>query len=341
MLVPVIRRIKENKNCFLERVFPVDGNWNVQVGDYVEPFNHLGECRFSQNEMRFPKEFKPENLKNSKKFYYQGSLLGKNKKEKIFAPYDGNLILTEEKEYFYEEVERKYLLLSGVWGTVKALHENKSALIATQTKDILFSSSTDIHASGELVVFPNPSDILKKSYLENFVKGVKGKIIYIGHFVGLDVVKRAYELEASAVVAGSAHSEVFDFAKNHQFPLGIFSGYGKIKTPEEVYKFLSSVSFRYVFFEGGKNLLRVPVKAEDIVDSKSIKKDKKEKSEAEFVDAELVKNIEAGMRVQVLQNPYFGWMGTVDRVEESSIFVKFGLEDRSVEIRLPNFLIVE
>jgi len=90
---------------------------------------------------------------------------------------------------------------------------------------------------------------LKKSYLENFIKGVRGKVIYIGNFVGLDVVRRAYELGASAVLAGSCHSETFDFAKDHNFAFGIFSGFGKIKTPEDVYKYLSSVAFRYVFLK--------------------------------------------------------------------------------------------
>jgi hypothetical protein len=336
MLVPVIKRIKENRNCFVERVFPVDGRWNVNEGDFVEPFNPLGECRFSQNEIRFPEDFKPHNFKNEKKFYYSESLLGKVGKEKVFAPYDGNLVVNEDNSFTYHENERKYVLLSGVWGTVKSLHEKKSALIETQTKDILFSCSVGKHVSGELVVFPNPSDILKKSYLENFVKGVKGKIIYIGDFVGLDVVQKAFEMGTSAIIAGSAHSETIDFAKENKFAVGIFSGFGKIRTPEEIYKFLSSVSYRYVFFEGDKNLLRVPVKGEDLEGVSTIAGEGGEVS-----SDEIFKEVEPGMKIQSLQEPYFGWVGLVDRVEESSIFVRFGLDDKSIRIRLPNFLIVE
>jgi len=335
MLVPVIRRIKENSNCFVERVFPVTGNWNVKEGDFVESFNPLGECRFSQNEIKFPEEFRPNNFKNDKKFYYSESLLGKIKKEKIFAPYDGNLVENEDGSFTYQENERKYVLLSGVWGTVKSLHEENSALIETQTKDILFATSVKKHVSGELVVFPNPSDILKKSYLENFVKGVKGKIIYMGDFVGLDVVKKAYEMGTSAIIAGSAHSETMGFAKDNDFAVGIFSGFGNIRTPEEIYKFLSSVSYRYVFFEGDRNLLRIPVKVEDLRGVKSIAG-----NDTDFVD-EILKEVESGTKVQVFQEPYFGWVGVVDRVEESCIFVKFGLNDNSVRIRLPNFFIVE
>jgi len=52
------------------------------------------------------------------------------------------------------------------------------------------------------------------------------------------------------------------------------------------------------------------------------------KAAVEPVDPEYVKNIEPGMKAQVFQNPYFGWTGVVDRVSESSIFVRFGLNDK-------------
>lgn len=337
MLVPVLRRITENGGCFIERVFPVDGNLNVKVGDFVKPFEHLGECRFSQNEIVLPKNFKPYMFRNEKKFYYLGTLLGKSKSEKIYAPYDGELSVSKDKNFVFSENEKKYLLLAGVWGKVKSIYDKRSVLIETKAKDILLSASTTEQVSGELVVFPNPTDVLKKSYLENFAKNILGKIIYIGDSVGLDVIERAYEMGASAVIVGSADREVFDFAKNAHFAFGIFSGFGKIRTPESVYKLLSSVPYRYVFFEGDKNILKVPVEInEDTFQISTI-------SSSNFGEKVMgfVKSIDVGMNVQVLQEPYFGWVGTVDRVSESSIFVKFGIEKTPVEIRLPNFLIVE
>jgi hypothetical protein len=329
MLIPVIKRIKENNKCFIERIFPVEGTLSVSIGDRVEPFDHLGDCSFSQNELLLPKGFKPHGLRTEKRYYYAGSLLGKAGSTKVSAPYDGNLSLSENKKYTFKEIDKKYIVLSGVWGVIKSIYEKKSVLLETQTKDILFSASTEIQASGELVVFPNPTDILKRSYLENFAKGIKGKIVYIGHYVALDVVVRAYEMGASAVIAGSAHKEVFDYAKNNDFAFGIISGFGKIKTPDDVYKMLSSVSYRYVFFEGDKNLLRIPVPSADPVVT-SVKE-----------ELTPIKHIDTGMNVQVFQNPYFGWVGVVDRVMESSIFVKFGIDKNSVEVRLPDFFIVE
>jgi len=329
MLVPVVKRIKQNSRCFIERVLPVEGNIVVSVNDRVEPFDHLGDCFFSQRELVLPKGFKPYGLKTEKRYYYSGSLLGKVGSNEVFAPYDGNLSLCE-KVYAFKEIDKKYIVLSGVWGIVKSVYGKKSILLETQTKDILLSISTKVQASGELVVFPNPTDVLKRSYLENFAKGIKGKIIYVGHNVSLDVIERAYEMEASAVIVGSAHKEVFDFAKSHNFSLGIISGFGKIKTPDVVYKMLSSVSYRYVFFEGDKNLLRVPIPFDNV--NKGINANE---------SIEPIKHVKPNMTVQVLQNPYFGWIGVVDRVCESSIFVRFGIDKNSVEIKLPNFLIIE
>lgn len=333
MLALVIRKVKENNKCYIERVFPIEGNLSVEVGESVEPFDHLGDCLFSQNEIVFPKDFKPQAFRNDSKFYYLGSLLGKTASEKIYAPYDGTLSLNESKKYTFKETLKRYILLAGVWGRVKSILEKKSVLLETQTKDVLFAASTSASISGELLVFPNPTDILKKSYLEYFAKGTKGKIIYVGHFVGLDVVEKAIEMGASGIIAGSAHKEVFDFAKKKNFAFGLFSGFGKIKTPDNVYKLLSSVSYRFVFFEGDKNLLRIPLPAEE--------QPKEQPKVMVSTVLDPIKNVEPGMSVQVLQDPYFGWVGTVDRIAESSIFVKFGLEKKSVEIRVPNFFLVE
>jgi hypothetical protein len=143
---------------------------------------------------------------------------------------------------------------------------------------------------------------------------------------------------ASAIIAGSMGSDSMDFAIENNFAAGVFTGFGKIRTPEEIYKFLSSVSYRYVFFEGDKNLLRIPVKNEDLTGISTISGNRVDNYN-KF--DEIFKEIREGIKVQVFQEPHFGWIGEVDRVEESCIFVRFGLSDNSVRIKLPNFLILE
>ncbi len=58
-------------------------------------------------------------------------------------------------------------------------------------------------------------------------------------------------------------------------------------------------------------------------------------------DPKLFVNLEFGTKVQILEKPYFGWVGVVDRVGESSIFVKLEDNGETVEVKIPNFLALE
>jgi hypothetical protein len=55
----------------------------------------------------------------------------------------------------------------------------------------------------------------------------------------------------------------------------------------------------------------------------------------------VVKKVAKEQKVQVMQKPHFGKIGTIDSVLDSSIFVKFDNEFGPVEIDLPNFYIIE
>ncbi len=54
----------------------------------------------------------------------------------------------------------------------------------------------------------------------------------------------------------------------------------------------------------------------------------------------LLKSVKSGMGVMTLQKPYFGRIGTVDRVKEFSILVRFPDKEESVEIFIPNLLLL-
>jgi len=331
MIVPVIKKTTGPKQIFVERTLPKEGSIKVKKGTSVEPFNRLGECMYVQNEMRFEKGFKPEKFRGEKKYIRSGFLIGKIRKRKIKSPYNGNLIKNNDGTYSFLEEERRFPLLSGVWGEVRDIYENRSVLIETQIRDMLFSASTDVLTSGELVVLPNPSDILKKSYLEKFAKGIKGKIVYIGHHVDEDLVKRAHNLGATAVIAGSSSRQTFVYAKKGGIGLGLISGFGTIDTPRATFELLESISHRYVFFNGSQNILRIPVPDDNI---QTI-------SEEDISDNVPFKQLKEGMEVWVLEEPNFGKIGTVDRISQSSILVKFSKNIKIQEVRVPNFFLFE
>ena len=54
----------------------------------------------------------------------------------------------------------------------------------------------------------------------------------------------------------------------------------------------------------------------------------------------LLKPIKKGLKVLVLQEPYFGYIGEVDTIKGSSIVVKLDENQESVEIFIPNIIAI-
>jgi hypothetical protein len=341
MYAPVLKKLIDKTDSFIERSLPVPGNLFVKENDPVKPFDRLGECVFSQKQAFYPKNLKPAKYKNNSQFYYAGSNLGKMNRKPVAAPFNGNLIKSANDSYVLQAADDKYILLSGVWGTVHKAAENRAVLIKTRTSDLLLAACTGINTSGELVVFPNPMEILEKYYLESFSKNNEGKIVYVGHFADIEVVKRAHEMGVSAVLAGSAHRDTFNYAKSEKLGFGIISGFGKLETPDQIFKLLSVIAYRYVFLYGEKNILRIPHSldgGQDVIEDKAPKKPAKA---VKTVKPVVIREVKKDVDIVCLQAPNFGKIGTVDSVSESSIFVKFSSEKGSTEIKLPNFFIIE
>jgi hypothetical protein len=326
MLVPRIKKVVESNNVYMERVLPNPGHIHAKIGDEVKPFDHIGSCSISHSLMKFPKKFKPSKKKSDKQYVPFGSKLGSVDKETITAPFNGHLFKdTDSGKYLFKEIESKYSLLAGVWGNIDKISEGHSVLIKTQLMDMQLVASTKKYFTGELIVFPNPWHTLEKYYLTEFVAGAGGKIIYVGNTVDVELLVEAQRLGVGGILAGSCNKETFTFAKSRDINLGIFTGFGMIDTPSEVFDYLKTVSNRFVIFQGEKNLLRVPIP------------EPTEKSKKTSVENVLVE-LEKDMRVFLLEKNYFGQVASVDNVGESSIFVKLPKAKNPVEIHLPNFL---
>ena len=326
MYVPVIKKVIDCRDVFIERSLFVPGTIYSHVGDEVKPFDHLGECTVSHSVQLFPANFRPYKLgKEKKKFYHLGAKIGNAGSKTINALYNGQLVLEDTGGYKFLESEGKYTLLAGVWGKVEKIIPGKAVLLRTQTRDIHFAATTKVSFSGELLVFPNPSQILEKYYLNEFSRGIGGEIIYAGHTVDIEVLKEASRIGIGGIVAGSAHKDVFTFAKKNNMCFGVICGFGEISTPQVIYDFMAQVANRYVFFQGERNVLRIPVP--EPVGKKAVVRP--------------LRSVKKGTVVEVFQKPHFGEIGEVDRITESSIFVKFGKNSEAVEVDLPNFYVLE
>lgn len=332
MLVPVISKLTKSTEILIERVLPVSGEITAAADAEVVPYDHLGFCDFSQRSFKLAKSFRPSKFKKDGQFYYYNLPLGVSDKQKIDAPYNGSLFKLPSGEYEFKEESKKYVLLAGVWGKIVKIKPNESVLIKSNMTDINLVAATKNDFAGELVVFPNPSHLLEKFYLEGFASGAaSGKIVYVGNNVRIDLLKEAQKYGVGGIVAGSANLETFRYAQKAGISFGLFGGFGDIPTPMDVYTVLTNVANRYVFFQGDRNLLRIPTPPTEAIttlENNSLTKDT------------VLVQIQKGHHVFVLQRPYFGKTGIVDSVSESSIFVKFSINEKPVEIFLPNFFVL-
>lgn len=324
--IPLVKKVVYRDSVLVERILPKEGVINVKVGDKVDPSDKLGTCRVIYDVVKLGKKFRTIKKVNGS-VYQEGELVGYVGKEKFEAPFSG-LLSKDKNEYAFVSEERDYWLLPGVWGEVIDIVENRSVLLKTQTLDLHLPFGTQDYCAGELVVFPNPSEILSEHYFGNYVKSAMGKIIYVGHVLTINLIQKANEIGVGALLCGSASKEVFDYAVKNKICLGILNGLGSAETPEYIFNLMNQITNRYVFFQGEKNILRIPVPVENEFYSFA-----QPKPLWSLVKKDLV--------VQVLVAEHFCKIGKVDRVTKSGIFVELLNDGEVIQIMPPNLIAIE
>jgi len=327
MYVPIIKKLIYKESVLIERTLPSEGQITVSVGDKVEPSDKLGTCKIVYEMVELGEKFKPNQRDDGSNYYANEALVGSRGRDKFYAPF-GGLLEKNAQGFIFRSEERDYWLLPGVWGSVKDVAENRSVLLNTQTVDVHIPVTCGEVIAGELIVFPNPSEMLTVQYFNNYIKSAEGKIVYVGNVASIDLIKTANNLKIKTILAGSTSKEAFGYAREKGMSLGLFVGFGKLNTPELIYNFINEVTNRYVFFYTHNNTLQVPVPT-----NSGFERNKKPKK--------ILKFIKKGLTVQVLNSENFGQMGVVDRVSKSGIFVKLYENNEVIQVKLPNLLIIE
>ncbi len=335
MLIPYCQKLTKRNDVLVERALPKKGDLDLTIGKKVEPFTRLGIAKVSYGKLPIEQNLRIVKGRSGNSFFYTGEKIGTLGGKKLIAPFDGTLKV-EGNGYVFEQEERDFWLLSGVWGDVIDSVDKRSVLLRTQAMDIHLAVCTGKSCDGELVVFPNPSEILEMQYLERYSKENSGKIVYTGNHVSAAIVEKAASLRIVGLLAGSADREAFTLAKQKGIFLGSISGFGKIPTPDFIYDILKDISSRYVFLYPDEGVLRIPV-------SSQFKPE--ELSPINYTGT--LKEVEEGLRVQVLEDPYFGWLGTIAKgfvntnyTEDLEILVILDEVTDPVKIRVQNLLAI-
>ncbi|MFA6981427.1 MAG: hypothetical protein WC243_00140 [Patescibacteria group bacterium] len=320
--VPIYKKIIHANDVLVERSLPNEGSLRVKAGDIVEAFTEIGSSKYALNNFLVDPLFSAQLFPG--KTFARGETIGRFRGKSVDAPFNG--VLEKQGDAFVLVSQKEtFVLLSGVWGEVVDVAENLSALIKTHTTNIHMLASTENSVEGELVVFPNPSSEMQMQYLKKYHKNVYKKILYVGDYFQEDLLEKAIELEVSGILAGSADRELFSIAKKADIFLGLFSGFGQLSTPKDVFSTLTNVSNRYVFVRGIEGLLRIPMP--EAFDDPEVR------SSTVKTNLKLLKK---GVRVVVFSEDHFGWVGFIEKASKDSIVVKFEKNDTSVEVPLPN-----
>ena len=325
-VVPIIKKVSYSSDILLERTLPAEGNIIVSVDSKIDPFTKLGMTKVSYGTMPLDLSFKLRKGKELGSYFYKNERLGKTSEGFIKAPFNGYLNKKDDGSFVFEQEKRDYWLLSGVWGTVSKIQDKKSILLKTSSLDFSFNVCTERSFDGELLVFPNPSELLVLQYLENYTTTTFGKIIYVGNYASYEIVKKSIDLGVGAILAGGVDYNGFKLAQKENIFLGAFNGFGNIATPKFIFDILKEVSNRYVFVQGDRTLLRVPVPSE--ISNKNINK------EAD----QLFVNLDIGMTVQIFEQPHFGLVGTLIDFKDDFIYVKVKSIPNPVKVKYPNIM---
>lgn len=329
LYIPLIKKMYYSSPVYMERSLPKNGEISVVEGQKVDPVTKIGLTKVSYGVMNIDKNLKVVSGKTEDGYFYKGEKIGRVGLNYVLAPFNGYLDKTNDSFNFYQE-DRDYRLMAGLWGTVTGVVKDRSTLIKTQTIDIPFAYSSGSNTSGELVVFPNPSELLELQYLEHYTRGAEDKIIYVGGYASEVFLQEAVRRGVSAVIAGGADKKSFTFAKQNGLFLGGFNGFGNIPVAAFVYDFLKQISSRFVFIDGLRNMLRIPVS-----------EDYKFPNTGDTHNYDNIRKLDVGLKVQIFIKPYFGWFGEVVQVQGRDIYVKLYLAEEPVIVSIPNILAVE
>ncbi|HXK52595.1 hypothetical protein H6802_01865 [Candidatus Nomurabacteria bacterium] len=323
--IPVYRKMNLHRESLVRRELPIEGDLIVKVGDSVLPFTKIGRATISKDFLVLPPKIKIQRSMLPKPLIYEGEVLGRAGFRSFKAPFNGYFEEDSINGLVYKREKQDYWMLAGVWGVVSEVVGGRSVTIKAQVIDINFSAACGTDHMAELIVFPNPSKLLDLEYLQNFSKGIKGKIVYVGDFLRKELVLKAIELKVGALIGGSIEKDIFNLAKSRGLGVGITTGFGQLQTPSKVFDFLKTVSNRHVFIDVSDGKLTIPIPSEFNTSS--------------FAEnGESICEVKKEVPVLVLQSPYFGREGKVDDIQNDKIYVKLNESEEVHEINNSNLL---
>ena len=326
LYIPVYKKIKYINSILVERSLVTKGEVVAKKGAKVVPFTKIGHSQVSLVSEKLDPKLKIDSGKDDGILIYEGERVGKLGFSSYKAPYNGYISKEGDSKggatYVFNQEKKDVWLLSGVWGHVEDVYGGNTVSIRTQVIEINFVAYSPQFIMGELIVFPNPDQLLDVEYLRNFSNSIEGKIIYLGHHIRKEAYDTALELNVGGLIAGSITRELYKYSKSQKVPIAVTTGFGNLSTPKHIFDFLKTISNRHVFLDGRRGILQVPVPLDNPFKEES--------------SGSTLRLVSKGLVVLIFDKMHFGRTGEVVDIQNDVIHVKLNKSEDVIQTKVPN-----
>lgn len=157
----------------------------------------------------------------------------------------------------------------------------------------------------------------------------RGSIIAIGSPLTKEFLKGAVEIRVKGLIAASAPASMVSMIKAAGFPVGLVQGFGhSIMMDQRIYNTLSKNNGRELSLDMGHDQDWRDYRPEIIIPTRSQEKSSEDQS--------ILKGLQIGHLVRVLQSPYLGEIGTVATMPGELRQLKSGLWMPGVMVDMPD-----
>lgn len=319
MIIPTFRNIAYLKKIQIERPLPSKGKILVEIGEEVASYTKLGYSKFSLKEVLIPEYFKLKGGYKNGKDVLTGSVVATCEDKYLISPFDGKVEKRGENYVIVKNPE-DFWLVAGVSGMVSQIVPNRSVLIESQGFELKLVATSTTMTEGVLEVLPNPSELLEIEFMNRYIKNGTGKIVYIGNFLRKEMLIKAMEIGCEGILCGSCDRDTLKYAHRNNFFVGVLSGFGRMPTPVRVLEFLKSFNSKYCLVrENSENIFISELGYE-------------------YQNEPAYYNLKVGLKVRVLDYPYFGWEGVVEKIEKNKVYVRINDISELVETEAVNLI---
>jgi len=335
----------------IRKRLPVSGGKiNVQVGQEVSPGDVLGEgqtqigfrtIHLSQVMGGSPKQAISSLKPKMGQTIYQGELLAEGKgllgigKKTLTSPVDGVLdyVDPEKGDLRLKLVPKRLKLISGVYGVIDAIEKDGDIIIRTLADVVYGVLGSGREREGIVKVIGSGSDLISSKQI---TEAMRGFILVGGELVFPEALKKAAALQVLGIISGGINASDYrgmagELVKSPISSLSdvglslmVTEGFGSIPIGGDIFEILKGHDGKYALLDGNNSRLILPIC--DQSSMISIRKTRlpvknlgDDRPEGDAVE------LKAGLRVRTIGGPKIGFLGVVESIDRSTIYLPSGV----------------